>query len=85
MQAIPTREEKPTGLHQRYRVEKLEGETDPRAVYLALRLDEHGTDPKWIEHCREAARTLAFNVSADPECGHLHEMACDLLEIVTDD
>ena len=56
--ALPTREQHPTGLHQRYRVEKLNGENDPRAFYFVLRLDWHGDDQTWIRCCRLAAECL---------------------------
>ncbi len=55
---IPTEEENPDGLNQRYNVTKANGEPcDPRAVYFVLRLDSYGDDPEHIEACRAAAKT----------------------------
>jgi hypothetical protein len=56
--AIPSMQDNPNGLHQRYRVTKLNGEpTDPMATYFVLRLDHFGRDGQHIAACREAART----------------------------
>lgn len=76
------REKNPHGLHQRYRVEKLEGEADPNAAYFVMRLDNHGDDQVWLRHCREAAKTLAHNLIDDPDAAHLHQMAIELLAFI---
>lgn len=77
-QPIPTAQENPRGLHQRYRVEKLDGTTDPNAVYLVLRLDRAGTDPIWTEACRQAALHLGRSLYDS----HLSEMASDITMLV---
>lgn len=59
----PTQEQNPDGLHQRYRVEKLDGENDPEAVYLVLRLDQGGDDQIWTECCRRAAVFLGHTLA----------------------
>lgn len=62
---IPTKSENPKGLHQRYKITKVDGSpTDPRAVYFVLRLDGFGDDPGHIRACREAA--LAYVREAPP-------------------
>jgi hypothetical protein len=62
---IPSKDQNQEGFHQRYRVEKIAGNTDPRAHYLVLRLDKFGGDEKWINACRKAAMTLADEVEKD--------------------
>lgn len=57
---IPSQQENPNGLHQRYSVKKADGTpTDPNAVYFVLRLDNFGHDPQHVRACRKAARTFA--------------------------
>ena len=48
-----------TGLYERYRVEKLKGETDPNAKYFVLRLDASGSDDVHVAACQEAALLYA--------------------------
>jgi len=73
---IPTQEENPTGLHQRYVVQKADGTpTDRNAVYFVLRLDGGGSDPEHIHACRKAAFTYAAAARHIP---HLAELALDL-------
>lgn len=63
----------PKGLHKRYRVEKLDGPTDPDAEYFVLRLDDGGSDPKHIAACRKALLVYADEIET-----HLPELASDL-------
>ena len=63
MSAIPTADVNPNGLHQRYRVEKLNGEpVDAMATYFVLRLDGFGRDGVHVDACRAAARAYAETV-----------------------
>ena len=76
MKKIPTREENPKGLHQRYIVSKTDGESvDDFAEYFVLRLDEGGNDPKHIKACRKAVRKYAKEIKK-----HLPQLSQDLLE-----
>ena len=76
MGTIPTYVENPKGLHQRYYVLKTNGEqTDPRAEYFVLRLDQFGTDPIHIAACRKAALVYANEIK-----DHLPELSADLIE-----
>lgn len=75
---IPTEQENPDGLNQRYIVTKANGEPcDPRAIYFVLRLDSHGDDPLHIEACRWAARMWAENAPS-----HLRKVAKELLTLL---
>ena len=78
---IAQKSENPEGLHQRYHVQKVEGETDPNAVYLVLRLDPAGVgdDPIWNRICRSAARHIAAELL---ETGHMLKVATDLQTLV---
>lgn len=76
---LPTHDQNPTGLHQRYRVEKLYGESDPLAIYFALRLDQHGDDQLWIDSCREAANQLCNGLRAR---NHMLPLAGDLSRLL---
>ena len=76
MKKIPTQEENPKGLHQRYIVSKTDGEpVDDNAEYFVLRLDEGGNDIKHIKACRKAIRTYAKKIKK-----HLPQLSKDLLE-----
>ena len=76
MKRIPTQEENPKGLHQRYIVSKTDGEpVDADAEYFVLRLDEGGNDIKHIKACRKAIRTYAKKIK-----NHLPVLSQDLLE-----
>jgi hypothetical protein len=71
---MKTQLENPNGLHQRYYVEKVNGDPiDPRAEYFILRLDDFGTDPKHIAACRKAIMTYANEIE-----NHLPQLAQDL-------
>lgn len=50
---------KSLGLHRRYVVEKVEGETDPNAIYFVLRLDSLGSDKGHVLACQESALLYA--------------------------
>jgi hypothetical protein len=76
MKPIPTKSENPKGLHQRYYVEKVDGEPiDPKAEYFILRLDNYGSDPKHIAACRKAIITYAKEIK-----NHLPKLSKDLIE-----
>ena len=78
---LPTREENPEGLHQRYHITKADGTPcDPAAVYFVLRLDKvpndpskRPRDPAHVEACRKAVLCYADNVPP-----HLRMLAADL-------
>jgi hypothetical protein len=76
---IPPPAENPNGLHQRYRVTKMDGEYDPNAVYFVLRLDGQGDDPTWIKACRVAALRLAHELDV---LKHMPHLADDLRSLV---
>lgn len=87
MNTIPTKEENPKGLHQRYFVAKwIQGidrskyqledcilPVDVNAEYFVMRLDTGGSDLKHIEACR-----IGINAYADAIYPHLPELAIDL-------
>lgn len=56
---IPPYAENQKGLHQRYKISKLWGKTDPKAEYFVLRLDLNGSDSNHILACRKAIQTYA--------------------------
>jgi hypothetical protein len=70
---IPSKNENPNGLYNRYRVEKRDGQTDPNAEYFVLRLDDGGSDPAHIAACRKAVMTYADEIEQ-----HLPQLAADL-------
>lgn len=77
---IPTQEENPKGLHQRYRINKIrpDGSTaapSRRAQYFVLRLDNYGSDPNHIRACRIAIHSYANAIEA-----FIPELAKDLRE-----
>ncbi|MEM9369272.1 MAG: hypothetical protein AAGD07_25100 [Planctomycetota bacterium] len=81
MSQLPTIEENPSGLHQRYTVTKNNGEpTAPDVNYFVLRLDYGGRDITHVEACRTAAREYAYKILDDCEAMHLHQMASELHE-----
>jgi hypothetical protein len=90
MKQIPTQSENPTGLHQRYHIQKIvradgpfdDGKsnyktepTDVGAEYFVMRLDEGGKDPEHIKACR-----FGVHAYADAIQHHLPELAKDLKE-----
>ena len=76
MKRLPTKEENPKGLHQRYHILKASGEPiDANAEYFVLRLDDMGKDPKHIAACRKAIITYAAEIK-----DHLPELSKDLYE-----
>lgn len=86
---IQTKEENPTGLHQRYAIEKIvsvipheNGPTtyitqpiDKGAEYFVMRLDDGGKDPVHIAACRKAVLTYAEEIK-----NHLPDLSKDLIE-----
>lgn len=75
---LPTAEDRPNGLHQRYRVLKLHGTTDPNAVYFVLRLDPEGDDKFHVKACRIAALAYANAVKDS----RLHFVGEDLRALI---
>jgi hypothetical protein len=83
MKDIPTIEENPTGLNQRYTVTKNNGEpVDPFAVYFVLRLDSGGRDWAHIGACREAARAYIRQARLEEDGSHLHKLANELEDLL---
>lgn len=80
---IPTKNENPSGLHQRYKVSKANPEDvsddDKDAVYFVLRLDGRGNDPDHIRACRRAALTYSIHAS---EVDHLRPIAVELISLL---
>jgi hypothetical protein len=73
---IPTIEENPKGLYQRYIVSKTSGKpVDENAEYFVLRLDKNGKDPKHVKACRKAVLKYAEEIA-----DHLPELSKDLIE-----
>jgi len=73
---IPTKEQNPKGLHQRYVVSKMSGEPiDAMAEYFILWLDSGGSDTKHIEACRKAVLKYAEEIKE-----HLPELSKDLVD-----
>ena len=79
---LPTQNEKPNGLHQRYCVTKANGDpVDPDAVYFVLRIDGKGDDFAHQKACIQAIRTYAFTIQMLNRNGkalELAELAWDL-------
>ncbi|MBC7947195.1 MAG: hypothetical protein H7Y42_04895 [Chitinophagaceae bacterium] len=80
MNKIPTREKNPSGLHQRYYIQKVGDFGHPIPIdtgseYFVLRLDEGGKDPIHINACR-----IAVNAYANAIEHHLPDLAKDLRE-----
>ena len=79
MTAIPDQSVNPSGLHQRYRVAKANGDpVDPMATYFVLRLDRFGRDGIHVAACRAAARAYASAV----EGTHLDKIGSQLRTMV---
>lgn len=88
---LPTINENPKGLHQRYVIRKVVGETkregffgttrlktkavDDNAEYFVMRLDRGGKDPIHIEACREAVLYYAELIK-----DHIPELSQDLIK-----
>ena len=80
MKHIPTKEENPKGLHQRYVIYKISDfgnfiPTDRGSEYFVMRLDEGGSDREHIKACR-----IGVHAYADAIEHHLPELAKDLRE-----
>ena len=68
---------KKKGLYNKYVVTKADGsESDPRAEYFVLRLDQHQSDPKHREACRKAVVTYAKAIK-----DHLPQLSQDLIAL----
>jgi hypothetical protein len=78
---IPTQSENPTGLHQRYYIQKLSADediyvpVDDNAEYFVMRLDEGGSDINHIKACR-----IGVHAYADAIENHIPQLAKDLRE-----
>lgn len=73
---LPTQEENPDGLYQRYIVEKVSGEpVGDNAEYFVLRLDKYGDDQIHIAACRKAIMTYADEIK-----DHLPKLSNDLIK-----
>lgn len=79
---IPTKEESPTGLHQRYIVTKPGEPVDRDAMYFVLRLDSAGDDTQHVLACRRAAVAYADTIRMIKH-EQLFEVADDLCALVT--
>jgi hypothetical protein len=88
MEKIPTRQDNPNGLHQRYKIQKIVPtqeqdffgnnhytykDADKEAEYFVMRLDTGGSDLEHIKACR-----IAINAYADAISKHIPELANDL-------
>lgn len=70
---IPTKEQNPEGLHQKYKIEKADGSPiDPEAEYFVLRLDAKGDYPH-VEAGRKAMKVYANEIESE-----IPELAKDL-------
>lgn len=78
---IPTENENPNGLHQRYIVTKANGEPTGDAVYFVLRIDSGGDDPYHIEACRAAALAYCDQVQSG-HTPHLAQIGIELRQLV---
>jgi len=73
---LPTKLENPKGLHQKYFVQKTNGDPiDDTAEYFVLRLDNGGSDPIHNEACRQAILTYATIIK-----NHLPNLSNDIFE-----
>jgi len=71
---IPTQDENPDGLHQRYRIEKADGSpVEYGSEYFVLRLDDGGSDPNHIEACKAAVLRYSEKIK-----DHIPQLATDL-------
>lgn len=62
MSKLPTREENPKGLHQRYQIRKANGDPVYKgAEYFVLRLDTGGEEHH-VDACRAAIREYAWAI-----------------------
>lgn len=69
---LPSKQDKPNGLHEKYRVLKADGGPAP-GEYFVLRLDKGGKDPAQTAACRKAVLTYADAIEP-----HLPQLAADL-------
>jgi hypothetical protein len=70
----PTKEENPDGLHQRFKIQHIDGQADdPNAEYFVLRLDSGG-EPHHVAASRQALLTYALGIKH-----HLPKFSDDLV------
>jgi hypothetical protein len=82
MNSIPSAQDNPNGLHQRYIVSKANGKAvDPNAIYFVLRLDSGGGDQMHINACRHAALQYAEYVMLG-NSPHLAQLGWELHRLV---
>lgn len=80
MEKLPTKEENPNGLHQKYIVSKADGTPiDKDAIYFVLRVDDGAKDQGHLEACREALFTYASHMLR-----HNIVLANDLLDLLSE-
>ncbi len=80
---IPTENENPHGLHQKYEITKANGDpVDPLATYFVLRIDNNGDDPFHAECCRAAAREYCESIFRERLDHPLRRVADDLWELL---
>jgi hypothetical protein len=73
---IPTKDENPKGLHQKYVLARVDGKPlEETAEFFILRLDNGAKNPKHKIACRLAVLTYAENIA-----GHNPILAQDLYE-----
>lgn len=70
---LPSKQDNPEGLHQRYDIKKIFGNTSNYAQYFVLRIDAQGGDPTHLAACQQAARVYANQIKE-----HLPQLAADL-------
>lgn len=76
MNTLPTQLENADGLHQKYFIQKVNGEPlDDGSEYFVLRLDNGGSDPIHAEACRQAVLTYASIIK-----NHLPHLSDDLIK-----
>lgn len=80
---LPSHDENPTGLHNRYEIRKRNGEpVDPNAIYFVLRLDNDATDKVHMRACRAAAFMYCQYIASHGEAAHLADVAEQLENLI---
>jgi hypothetical protein len=84
MTQIPTPEENPKGLHQRYNITKHDGTPiDPNGIYFVLRLDFNGNDLAHIKACRAASLKYVQYIHTGLKLDHpLQQVADELFDLL---
>lgn len=76
---LPSQEENPKGLHNRYLISRTDGTPiNPKNVYFILKLEGEG-DPIHMEACRKAVLKYADEIKE-----HLPELSKDLFDRYSD-